>query len=149
MTTRTEGLIVQMLPPQSYPSTRAVIEAIGEAMVSASAVMPAYVDGMLRKEQEASTIVTPEVALPHGTADVRSAVLRNALVIAPIPDGVEWAPGRHVRLAIGFAGTGDDAHMRLLAAVARVLSDDQRLNRLKSAGHDMAPLAAWFDDAGK
>jgi mannitol/fructose-specific phosphotransferase system IIA component len=100
---------------------------------------------MLRKEQQASTIVTAEVALPHGTADVRAAVRRNALVIAPIPDGVEWAPGRCVRLAIGVAGTGDESHMRLLASVARVLSNDQRLAQLKSADA-AAPIAAWFDE---
>jgi PTS system mannitol-specific IIA component len=124
---------VHVLLNRSYASKRDVIEAIGEAMLGAAVVAPAYVDGMLRKEEQSSTIVTAEVALPHGTNDVRSAVLRNALVIAPIPDGVEWAPGQRVRLAIGFAGTGDQAHLRLVAGIARVLSDEQLVTQLKSA----------------
>jgi mannitol/fructose-specific phosphotransferase system IIA component len=132
-----------MLPPRAYVSREAVIEAIGAVMLGADAVSRAYVDGMLRKELQGSTMVTSEVALPHGTADVRGEVLRNVLVIAPIVGGVEWVPDCDVRLAIGFAGTGDDAHLRLLGSVARVLSDAALLERLK-AGDDTSALAALF-----
>jgi mannitol/fructose-specific phosphotransferase system IIA component len=139
-----EPPIVQVLRRRAYSSKHAVIEAIGQAMVSASAVTPAYVQGMLEKEKEGNTIVTPEVALPHGTAEVRSSVLHNALVIAPIPDGVEWSPGHLVRLAIGFAGTGDAAHLRLMASVARVLADEELVSRLKRAG-DGSSVSTLFD----
>ena len=140
--------IVRLLQPRRYASKREVIDAIGDAMVSASAVTAEYVDGMLRKEEQANTIVTTDVALPHGSADVRDAVLGNALVVAPIPDGVEWIPGRTVRLAIGFAGTGDEAHLRLLALVARVLSDEELLRRLKRA-RENASVASIFDVIGR
>jgi mannitol/fructose-specific phosphotransferase system IIA component len=143
VTASIESPIVEVLPPATYGSKQAVIEAIGEVMIRAGAVTPAYVDGMLRKELQGSTMVTADVALPHGTADVRSAVLRNVLVVAPIPAGVEWAPQSDVRLAIGFAGTGDEAHLRLLGSVARVLGDDALLQRLK-AGADSPRLAALF-----
>lgn len=143
MTALVHPPIVEILPPRAYGSKRAVIEAIGDVMIGAAAVTRAYVDGMLRKELEASTLVTAEVALPHGTADVRDEVLRNVLVIAPITGGVEWIPEMCVRLAIGFAGTGDEAHLWLLGSVARVLADDRLLEHLK-AGDDTARLAALF-----
>lgn len=143
MSTPAEPPILKLLPARGYESKRAVIEAIGTVMVGTGAVTEAYVDGMLRKEHEASTVVTSDVALPHGTADVRRAVLRNVLVIAPIAPPVEWSPQKPVRSAIGFAGTGDDAHLRLLGAVARVLADDALLARLKS-GSDTVSLAALF-----
>jgi phosphocarrier protein FPr len=136
--------LVRLLEQRSYASKHAVIEAIGAAMVDLSAVTPAYVNGMLRKEEEANTVVTAEVALPHGTPDVRGHVLRNAIVIAPIRDGVDWAPGHRVRLAIGFAGTGDAAHLRLMSSVARVLADDSLVSRLKSA-RDVSSIAALFE----
>ena len=139
--------IVRMLQARAYASKQNVIEAIGEAMIDAAAVTRAYVAGMLRKEQEASTIVTAGVALPHGTADVRHAVRRNVLVVVPIPGGVEWQPGQSVSLAIGFAGTGDDAHLRLLGAVARVLADEQLVYRLKSA-NEPASVERLFEIAG-
>jgi mannitol/fructose-specific phosphotransferase system IIA component len=125
--------LVEVILNRSYASRREVIEAIGDVLVASAAVNPAYVDGMLRKEEQGSTVITAEVALPHGTRDVNNAVLRNALVIVPIPEGVEWAPGQYVRLAIGFAGVGDKAHLRLLAAVARALSDEEMLAQLKIA----------------
>lgn len=131
--TRGQPALVEVILNRSYASRREVIEAIGDVLVASSAVTPAYVDGMLRKEEQGSTLVTAEVALPHGTNDVKHAVLRNALVIVPIPAGVEWAPGQCVRLAVGFAGVGDQAHLRLLAVVARVLSDEAMLSQLKTA----------------
>ena len=146
--TDTSGLppLVEVILNRSYASRREVIEAIGDVLVASSAVTPAYVDGMLRKEEQGSTLVTAEVALPHGTNDVKHAVLRNALVIVPIPDGVEWAPGQCVRLAVGFAGIGDKAHLRLLAAVARVLSDEAMLSQLKAATEpgEVAGLLDWL-----
>jgi mannitol/fructose-specific phosphotransferase system IIA component len=125
--------LVEVILNRSYASRREVIEAIGDVMIASAAVTPPYVEGMLCKEEQASTIVTAEVALPHGTNDVRDAIRRNAIVIVPIPDGVEWTPGKHVRLAIGFAGVGDKEHLRMLAVVARVLSDEQIVARLKEA----------------
>ena len=126
----------------SYASKWDVIRAIGHAMLAAGAVTPAYVDGMLRKEQQGSTIIMPEVALPHGTHEVRGEVLRSAVVVVPMPLGVEWLPGARVRLAIGFAGAGAEAHLRLMGAVARVLSNEQLLSRLETAvdGHDVAAV---------
>ena len=128
-----ETPLVEVIADRRFASRRDVIEAIGDVLLASSAVTPAYVDGMLRKEEQGTTIVSAEVALPHGTNDVKHAVLRNALVIVPIPYGVEWAPGRCVTLAIGFAGTGDRAHLRLLAVIAQVLSDEQMVSRLRAA----------------
>ena len=128
-----EALLVHSILNRSYASRREVIEAIGDVMLTSEAITPAYIDGMLRKEEQAATIVTAEVALPHGTYDVKDAVRRNVVVVVPIPEGVEWMPGRRVRLAIGFAGAGDDVHLRLLSAVARALSDEQTVARLKTA----------------
>lgn len=144
MTEHVDPPLVQVLAQQPYASKLDVIAAIGDALVTLSAVTPAYVAGMFKKEEQANTVVTAEVALPHGTADVRAEVLRNAIVVAPIPHGVDWAPGHRVRLAIGFAGRGDAAHLRLMASVARVLADEPLLARLKSA-RDIPPAAALFN----
>lgn len=146
MTVSIQPPIVRLLQPRAYASKQEVIEAIGAVMIDAEAVTPAYVAGMLRKELEASTIVTAGIALPHGTANVRDAVLRNVLVVAAIPGGVEWRPGQQVSLAIGFAGTGDDAHLRLLGSVARVLADEALVHRLKTAS-ELASLERLFETA--
>lgn len=118
---------------RAYVSKRALIEEIGAIMVQAGAVTPSYVEGMLRKEEHGDTVVMPGVALPHGTNDVKSAVRRNILVLVQIPAGVAWGRGRTVSLAIGFAGTGDGAHVRVLSGIARLLSDPRALECLKTS----------------
>jgi PTS system mannitol-specific IIA component len=117
---------------RSYASRDDVLDEIGAVMVSTGAVTPTYVDGMRRKEEQECTTVMPDVALPHGTFDVRGEVRCNALVVVQIPAGVDWGNGRQVRLVIGIAGTGDEAHMRLLSNLARVLTDPHALATLKT-----------------
>jgi PTS system mannitol-specific IIA component len=120
-----------ILLDRAHTSKRAVLEEIGEVMLHTGAVTPKYVNGMLRKEEEASTVIMPEVALPHGTSDVRDAVLDNILVFVQVPRGVDWGNGALVRLAIGLAGRGDEMHVRMLSGLARVLTDPDTVARLK------------------
>ena len=152
MSVASDSLPVLQLLRGSYASKRDVIQAIGNAMLAAGAVTPAYVDGMLRKEEQGSTLVMPEVALPHGTNDVRSEVHRNVVVVVAMPSGVEWTPGTRVRLAIGFAGTGAQGHLQLMGAIARALSDGQLLSRLENAtdeGDVAAVLGVGSPQAGR
>jgi mannitol/fructose-specific phosphotransferase system IIA component len=87
---------------------------------------------MLEKEARASTWITEDVALPHGTNEVKREVLRDCVVLVQMPEGIDWGGGHRVRLAIGFAGCGDDRHVRLLKTLARVLQSSDELARLRS-----------------
>ncbi len=114
-------------------SKSSVIQAIGDVMVSCGEVTPRYVEGMFRKEEQFNTCISPGVALPHGTADVKDAVLRTSVVLVQIPEGTDWGGGKQVYLAIGLAGRGDDQHLQLLGALARVLMDADLVAGLRSA----------------
>jgi len=116
---------------RKFASKQEVIRAIGEIMVRCGEVTPRYVLGMLEKEDQYSTWITEGVALPHGTNQVKSEVLRNSVVVAQIPDGVEWGNGKTVHVAIGLAGTGNEAHLKLLAALAGVLQHRANVERLR------------------
>ena len=116
---------------RKFASKQEVIRAIGEIMVRSGEVTPRYVLGMLEKEDQYSTWITEGVALPHGTNQVKSEVLRNSVVVAQIPDGVEWGNGKTVHVAIGLAGTGNEAHLKLLAALAGVLQHRANVERLR------------------
>jgi len=125
------------LPPdhvllnRKFASKQEVIRAIGEIMVRCGEVTPRYVLGMLEKEDQYSTWITEGVALPHGTNQVKCEVLRSSVVVAQIPDGVEWGNGKTVHVAIGLAGTGNEAHLKLLAALAAVLQHRANVERLR------------------
>jgi PTS system mannitol-specific IIA component len=116
---------------RKFASKQEVIRVIGEIMVRSGEVTPRYVLGMLEKEDQYSTWITEGVALPHGTNQVKSEVLRNSVVVAQIPDGVEWGNGKTVHVAIGLAGTGNEVHLKLLAALAGVLQHRANVERLR------------------
>lgn len=118
---------------QQYSSKHSAIQAIGDVMMACGDVLPRYVEGMFRKEEQFNTCVTEGVALPHGTSDVKDAVLRSSIVFVQIPGGTDWGDGKRVYLAIGLAGRGDDQHLQLLGAVARVLQDRESVARLLAA----------------
>ncbi len=118
---------------QTFFSRDAVVRAIGEIMVASGEVTPRYVEGMLLREQKFSTWITRDVALPHGTNEVKSEVLRSALVVVQIPEGLDWGDGKIVHLAIGLAGANEDLHVKMLTALARILQDRNRIDRLKAA----------------
>ena len=118
---------------RKFASKQEVIRAVGEVMVRCGEVTPRYVVGMLEKEDQYSTWITEGVALPHGTNEVKSEVLRNSVVVVQIPGGVDWGDGKTVYLAIGLAGTGNEEHLKLLAALAGVLQHQANVERLRSS----------------
>jgi PTS system mannitol-specific IIA component len=122
-----------VLLKRKFASKQDVIRVIGEIMVRSGEVTPRYVLGMFEKEDQYSTWITEGVALPHGTNEVKSEVLRNSVVLVQIQGGVEWGNGKTVHLAIGLAGTGNEEHLKLLAALAAVLQHRANVERLRSS----------------
>jgi mannitol/fructose-specific phosphotransferase system IIA component len=118
---------------REFGSKRDVIQVIGDVMVRSGEVGPDYARAMLEKEDQYSTWVTDGVALPHGTNQAKKEVLRNSVVFVQIPQGVDWGDGKIVYLAIGLAGTGDEQHLKLLAALAGVLQRAETIGQLRSA----------------
>jgi mannitol/fructose-specific phosphotransferase system IIA component len=102
-------------------------------MVARGDVTPRYADGMIEKERQYSTWITEGVALPHGTNEVKSEVRRNSLIVVQLPKGVDWGNGKTVYLAIGLAGSGDQQHLKLLAALAGSLQHGEVVEKLKTA----------------
>jgi len=102
-------------------------------MVRRGDVTPRYVAGMLEKEKQFNTCITDGVALPHGTAAVRNEVLRDSVVFVQFPDGIDWGDGKTVYLALGFGGTGDQRHLDLLASIAAILQQAEKVAKLRAA----------------
>lgn len=127
---------VHVMLGRRYDSKDEVLREIGRVMLATGAVRPRYVEGMLEKEARFSTWVTEDVALPHGTNEVKQEVLRDCVVLVQMPEGIDWGGGHRVRLAIGFAGRGDDRHVRLLKALAQVLQSGAELARLRSTSDE-------------
>jgi mannitol/fructose-specific phosphotransferase system IIA component len=103
----------------------------GRALLQIGAVDEPYLDAMLERERGLSTYLGEGFALPHGTDASRVHVRRPAIAVLQFPDGVEW-DGEQVQVAIAVASASDE-HVRVLAALATVITDPQRAEQLRTA----------------
>lgn len=105
------------------------IREVGRLMGKAGLIDPAYVEGMLGRERQASTYLLNGVAIPHGRLVDRDLVKATGVAVLQIPGGVAWDGGHRVRLVVGLAARGSE-HLPVLAALARLLHDETIANEL-------------------
>lgn len=123
----------------SATSRDGAISEAGELLVAAGAVTPAYVDAMHERETSVSTYMGNLLAIPHGTNEAKSSIVRTGLSFVRYPEGVDWN-GNPVKFVLGIAGAGDD-HLALLGQIAEVFMDNDRVAQLESAGSASEVLA--------
>lgn len=106
----------------------AAIDVVGAMLVEAGCVTREYIAEMRARELIVSTYLGNGIALPHGTNEGRSAVLRTGLAVAQFPDGVSWGEER-AYLVIGLAALAEE-HIGVLARLATILGDEALCQRL-------------------
>lgn len=107
------------------------IRQAGELLVSTGCVKPAYVDGMLAREETMSTYLGSGVSIPHGQFDNREQIMQTGISVLQVPQGVEWEDDEKAYLIIGIAASSDE-HVGVLANLAEALEDEDLLEQLIS-----------------
>jgi PTS system mannitol-specific IIC component len=144
-----EGLGLGALLPESAivldgsAGTRdeAITEA-GQLLVASGAVDPAYVRSMHERERSVSTYMGNSLAIPHGTNEAKGSILASGLSFVRYPKGVDWN-GKEAKFVVGVAGVGDE-HLALLAKIAKVFVDADKVSALEAAT-SKADVAAVLD----
>ena len=123
----TEGIRLNL---PSRPKDEA-LRLAGETLVALGAADPAYIDGMFERETQISTYLGNGIAIPHGTNEARAHIRKAALGFLQFPEGVDW-DGNDVRIVIPIASNSDE-HVGILAALAGVLADPVKAERLRTS----------------
>ena len=105
------------------------IRKAGELLVKAGCVLPAYIDGMLTREQSMSTSLGNGVAIPHGVYENREHILQTGISVLQLKDGVAWDEGEKVFMVIGIAASSDE-HVGVLSNLADVIDNEENLTEL-------------------
>lgn len=105
------------------------IRQAGQLLVQSGCVQPAYVEGMLAREETMSTYLGNGVSIPHGQYENREHILQTGISVLQLPDGIEWEDGQKAHLVIGIAATSDD-HVGVLANLAEVIEDEAMTHTL-------------------
>lgn len=108
------------------------IKSLANSLSAKGLVDDAYVSGMLDRENQNSTFLGNGIAIPHGTTDTRSMVKTTGVAIHHYPNGVDWADGNTVYLAIGIAAKSDE-HLSILKQLTKVLGADGVEDRLRES----------------
>lgn len=118
------------------PDKMEAIRMSGEILVDAGYVAPAYVDGMLGREETMSTYIGNGVAIPHGEFEDRELIYSTGLSVLQFREGLEWGPDEMAHLVIGIAAT-EDEHLVVLSNLAEVLEDPESADQLAQTDDPM------------
>jgi mannitol/fructose-specific phosphotransferase system IIA component len=99
------------------------IRKAGELLVQTGCVLPAYIDGMLAREESMSTFLGSGVSIPHGVFENREHILKTGISVLQVPAGVDWGDGDVAYLVIGIAAQSDE-HVGVLASLAEAIEDE-------------------------
>ena len=116
---------------QSLKDQNEAIEKAGNALVSSGAVTEDYIQAMKDREQLVSTFMGNGLAIPHGTDEAKTSVLKSGLTLIQIPEGVDW-DGEEVKVVVGIAGK-DGEHLDLLSKIAITFSEEENVERIINA----------------
>ncbi|OON90866.1 MAG: PTS mannitol transporter subunit IICBA [Candidatus Epulonipiscium fishelsonii] len=106
----------------------AIIEA-GKLLVNQGYVKEEYIQGMLEREELATTCLGMGIAIPHGTSKMKEEVLKTGIVFIQYPDGVKFGD-EIVNLVFGIGAVGDE-HLDVLSKITETLEDDDLVEELK------------------
>lgn len=101
----------------------------GAVLVEVGAATQEYADAILEREESVSTYMGEGTAIPHGTDASREHIRRAALAVLQFPGGVDW-DGNEVKVCIAIASRSDE-HLSILQALAGVLTDPAKAERLR------------------
>jgi len=108
------------------------IERAGRLLADNGYVELEYIDGMKKREDEITTYIGNGIAIPHGTSQFISHILKSGIVVVQYPEGVDFGGGNTAYIVIGIAGRNDE-HLEILSAIALVCQDEQNVARLRKA----------------
>jgi mannitol/fructose-specific phosphotransferase system IIA component len=115
------------------------IKLAGELLVKAGHVSPAYVEGMLAREQTMSTYIGNGVAIPHGQFDDKGNIHSTGISVVQFLDGIQWDDDdedEKAYLVIGIAATADE-HVGVLTNLAEAIEEPDDAEKLTRATDPM------------
>lgn len=109
------------------------IRFAGEQLVKFGFVQPSYIDAMFAREELVSTYLGEGLAVPHGTAEAKDAVLKTGIVVCQYPQGVRFTDEEDgvAKLVIGIAAKGNE-HIQVLTAITNALDSEEAIATLTS-----------------
>ncbi len=112
-----------------------VITVAGDLLVAGGSTGPAYTQEMIETVEKLGPyiVIAPGIALAHSRPS--PAVFRTGLSLATLATPVEFGSKKNdpVRLVIGLAALDHSSHLEVMSALAKLLSDQEKVAELLAA----------------
>ncbi|MCG1009836.1 PTS sugar transporter subunit IIA [Salinicoccus sp. ID82-1] len=116
---------------QTAGSKEEAIRKAGQILVDQGAVEEAYIDSMLEREKVVSTFMGNGLAIPHGTDEGKTSVIKSGLSLVQVPGGVDF-DGNEAKVVLGIAGKNNE-HLEMLQKIAVLFSDEENAEKVINA----------------
>ena len=128
----------------------AAVDAAAQLLVEAGAATPGYAARCVQnlREQGPYIVIAPGIALAHARPEDGAQALAVSVVTLATPVAFGHPTNDPVAVVLAFASPDRDAHVGLIAALARRLADglDDQLRRATSDDAALALLQEVIDD---
>lgn len=104
------------------------VKKAGQMLVDQGAVEAAYIDSMLEREKVVSTFMGNGLAIPHGTDEGKSSIIKSGLSLVQAPEGVDF-DGNEAKIILGIAGK-DGEHLDMLQKIAVLFSEEKNADKV-------------------
>ena len=115
-------------------SAKEALQEIGEVLEEAGSTKAQYTNNMIQSYQELGPyfVIAPGIALAHAKPD--ESVLANDVALIVCQEPVVFnSHNDPVTLLFGLCATSGSSHMENIMEMANLLSDENKINRIKSA----------------
>jgi len=119
----------------SVSDWREAITKTGEVLVKIGAVEPRYIPAMMRFKEEFGPyiVIAPGIAIPHARPE--DGVRRPCLCLMTLEKPVEFGSEHNdpVDLVIAFGAVDNKQHLKALAQLAKLLSNQRDVKKIRGA----------------
>lgn len=120
---------------QTFATKEEAIRFCGQRLYEAGHVREAYIEAMLKRDEELSVYMGNFIAIPHGTEEAKKEVLSSGVTIVQVPAGVNFGTEEKPHLAtvlFGIAGLGDE-HLEIIQKISIFCADVDNVVKLADA----------------
>lgn len=124
---RKEGLLLNL---PSVPKEEA-LKAVSRQLADLGYVSRNYEKFIFEREKESTTYIGNYVAIPHGTSEGKTEVLKPGITILQYPDGIDFGNGNTAYFLIGIAGKNNE-HIDIISHISDIVEDEDEVLLLKN-----------------
>jgi phosphocarrier protein FPr len=117
------------LNAEATDKTNAII-LTGNLLFENGYIEKAYIESMLKREDQANTYLGNGIAIPHGSLEDKGYIKKTGIVVLQFKKGIKWDAENIVYIVVGIAAKSDE-HIGILSNLTKIVQDKSTVDLLR------------------